>query len=307
SATWRWCCRPACARRRWRRCSAACAGRCSSGSRCSTSIAGPGCPRGTAASPGTRAFAIPAGRCASARWTRCSPAGCGRWRRSLAYDGERPEARVLDQLETILRHVADELAGWRARALKAEAELKEGAGGRGAAPAAAARPDPELRTRVADLEQENKTLRQRVEAARARVHDLLARLTFLEEQARQGGGGGRREPWRRRRGGRGRMSVKKHAVKVMIGGEEYTVRSDLPPEYTREVAAYVDQALKKVLAQGPIVEIHKAAILAALDITNELFQARKGEREVAARLAALADDLTKLLPPGKRRALVGQA
>jgi cell division protein ZapA len=97
------------------------------------------------------------------------------------------------------------------------------------------------------------------------------------------------------------VSTKKHAVKVMIGGEEYTVRSDLPPEYTREVAAYVDQALKKVLSQGPIVETHKAAILAALDITNELFQAKKGEREVAARLAALADDLTKLLPAGKRK------
>ena len=99
------------------------------------------------------------------------------------------------------------------------------------------------------------------------------------------------------------MSTKKHAVKVMIGGEEYTVRSDLPPEYTREVAGYVDQALKKVLSQGPIVEIHKAAILAALDITNELFQSRKGEREVAARLTALADDLAKLLPPEKRRAI----
>ena len=99
------------------------------------------------------------------------------------------------------------------------------------------------------------------------------------------------------------MSAKKHAVKVMIGGEEYTVRSDLPPEYTRDVAAYVDQALKKVLSQGPIVETHKAAILAALDITNELFQTKKGEREVAARLAALADDLTKLLPPGKRKTL----
>src|SRR2546421_8995435 len=79
----------------------------------------------------------------------------------------------------------------------------------------------------------------------------------------------------------------------MIGGEEYTVRSDLPPEYTREVAAYVDQALKKVLSQGPIVETHKAAILAALDITNELFQTKKGEREVVARLAALADDIDR--------------
>ncbi|HYR97858.1 MAG TPA: hypothetical protein VEO58_02520 [Gemmatimonadales bacterium] len=93
---------------------------------------------------------------------------------------------MLDQLETILRHVADELAGWRARAVKAEAELKESSGRGGAV----AKPDAETRNRVADLEQENKTLRQRVEAARGRVHDLLSRLTFLEEQAREAGGNG---------------------------------------------------------------------------------------------------------------------
>lgn len=104
------------------------------------------------------------------------------------------------------------------------------------------------------------------------------------------------------------MTAKKQSVKVMIGGDEYTVRSELPPEYTREVAGYLDQALKKVLSQGGLVETHKAAILAALDITNELFQARKGEREVAARLAALADDLEKLLPPQKRKpAVSGQS
>ena len=102
------------------------------------------------------------------------------------------------------------------------------------------------------------------------------------------------------------MSTKKHAVRVMIGGEEYTVRSDLAPEYTREVAAYLDEALKKVLSQGPLVETHKAAILAALDITNELFQAKKDQREVAARLAAVADDLAKMLPPGKRKIAVGR-
>jgi chromosome segregation ATPase len=105
----------------------------------------------------------------------------------LAYDGERADAQVLDQLEIILRHVADELAVWRARAVKAEGELKESSGRSGGA---AAKPDAETRNRVADLEQENKTLRQRVEAARLRVHDLLSRLTFLEEQARETGGNG---------------------------------------------------------------------------------------------------------------------
>ena len=48
------------------------------------------------------------------------------------------------------------------------------------------------------------------------------------------------------------MSTKKHAVKVMIGGEEYTVRSDLPPEYTREVAGFVDQALKKKVEEAQL-------------------------------------------------------
>jgi cell division protein ZapA (FtsZ GTPase activity inhibitor) len=78
------------------------------------------------------------------------------------------------------------------------------------------------------------------------------------------------------------VNPKKNAVKVMIGGEEYTVRSDLPPEYTREVAAYFDEALRKVLSQGPLVETHKAAILAGLAITDELFRSRKGRRAVGA-------------------------
>src|SRR5207245_3956230 len=50
--------------------------------------------------------------------------------------------------------------------------------------------DPETRGRVAELEQGNRTLRQRGDAARGRVHALLWRLTFLEEQARQAGGNG---------------------------------------------------------------------------------------------------------------------
>ena len=98
------------------------------------------------------------------------------------YGGERVDARALDELEGLLRAVGEELAAWRARALKAEAE-----GGGAALKPGPARPDPELRNRLADLESENKTLRGRVEAARARAHDLLGRLAFLEEQTREPG------------------------------------------------------------------------------------------------------------------------
>ena len=96
------------------------------------------------------------------------------------------------------------------------------------------------------------------------------------------------------------MTTTKNAVRVFIGGEEYTVRSELPPEYTREVAAYLDAALKRVRDTLPMVESHKAAILAALSITDELFQARRSDREVADRLSSMASDLARLLPPAKR-------
>lgn len=96
------------------------------------------------------------------------------------------------------------------------------------------------------------------------------------------------------------MNTTKNAVRVFIGGEEYTVRSEVPPEYTREVAAYLDGALRRVRDSLPMVESHKAAILAGLAITDELFQARRGDRDVADRLSTMADDLARLLPPAKR-------
>jgi cell division protein ZapA (FtsZ GTPase activity inhibitor) len=96
------------------------------------------------------------------------------------------------------------------------------------------------------------------------------------------------------------VSTTKNAVRVFIGGEEYTVRSEVPPEYTREVAAYLDAALRRVRDSLPMVESHKAAILAGLAITDELFQARRGDQEVADRLSAMAEDLSRLLPPAKR-------
>ena len=97
--------------------------------------------------------------------------------------------------------------------------------------------------------------------------------------------------------------TRKFAVKVTICDEEYTVRSELDPEYTRQVAAHVDQAIKRVLHAGPMVETHKAAILAALAITDELFESKKQQAELAAKLKAMTTDLARLLPPQKRQSI----
>jgi cell division protein ZapA len=89
-------------------------------------------------------------------------------------------------------------------------------------------------------------------------------------------------------------------VKVKIGSEEYALRSDRSEEYTRSVAQHVDRALQDVLGAGAIVESQKAAILAALAIADELFQARHTQAELSQRLERLTQELSRLLPPAKR-------
>jgi FtsZ-binding cell division protein ZapB len=85
-------------------------------------------------------------------------------------------------LEHLLQHLAEELAGWRRRTLKAEAELQElrASGG------VLAGPELNLsRQRVIELEMENQALRQRIDGAKDRLKALAGRLSFLEQQ---GGG-----------------------------------------------------------------------------------------------------------------------
>ncbi len=96
------------------------------------------------------------------------------------------------------------------------------------------------------------------------------------------------------------MSGAKQSVRVTVGGEELVVRSELPPEYTREVAAHLDEALRSIRTMMPALEAHKAAILAGLAVTDELFRARRSDEEVARRLTTMTEDLARLLPPAKR-------
>ncbi len=90
------------------------------------------------------------------------------------------------------------------------------------------------------------------------------------------------------------------AVKVTIGGQELLVSSDHPPEYTREVAGYFDAALSRIRTALPTVDAHRAAILAALAVTDELFQARRADAEAARRLEVLTEELARLVPPARR-------
>ena len=82
-------------------------------------------------------------------------------------------------------------------------------------------------------------------------------------------------------------------TRVEIAGDEYTIRTEASEAYTRECARYVDDTIKEIMSRGGLVEAHKAAILAALALADQLFQAREdaeklrsGVAEKAARLRA---------------------
>jgi cell division protein ZapA len=96
------------------------------------------------------------------------------------------------------------------------------------------------------------------------------------------------------------MSDRRSVVRVTIVGEEYAIRSDASPEHTRAVAQYVDHAIRKVMNSANVVESHKAAILAALQITDELFKARTSEEQSAAAMRSLSEEVRRWLPPAKR-------
>jgi cell division protein ZapA len=98
------------------------------------------------------------------------------------------------------------------------------------------------------------------------------------------------------------VTAKKHTVRVTILNEEYAIRSETPPEHTRAVALYLDQAIRKVMSSGAVVETNRAVVLAALQITAELFDARKSVESTDASIRDLSDYIRPLLPPSKRQA-----
>jgi cell division protein ZapA len=96
------------------------------------------------------------------------------------------------------------------------------------------------------------------------------------------------------------MSEKRSSVKVTIVGQELTIRSDASPDHTKEVAAYVDKTIRSIMNSGAVVESSRAAILAALQITDELFRARAAQRAVDDSMESLSAEVRRWLPPAKR-------
>ena len=88
-------------------------------------------------------------------------------------DSVRPE-KAFAELQTLVRHLGDELASFRRRALQAEARVKEFE-----TKSSAGTVSPQ---RIQKLEKENAELNKRLNAARTRTRQMVERVRFLRQQ-----------------------------------------------------------------------------------------------------------------------------
>ena len=85
----------------------------------------------------------------------------------------------------------------------------------------------------------------------------------------------------------------RESVIVTIGGEEFTIRTDAGAEYARRCAEHLDRAVGQVYSSGAAVEPHRAVILAALSLTDELFRARDETSQLKGKIATAAGRLAQ--------------
>jgi cell division protein ZapA (FtsZ GTPase activity inhibitor) len=87
-------------------------------------------------------------------------------------------------------------------------------------------------------------------------------------------------------------------VELTLLGQALTVRTEASEEYLRSLVAYLEERVATIRKSG-IPDSTKALLLAALDITDELFRAREDREksgELGARLGALVTLLERATP-----------
>ena len=91
------------------------------------------------------------------------------------------------------------------------------------------------------------------------------------------------------------MSDQGRVIPIDIHGQRYPIRSTLDPEYVVRLATYVDQKMRAASDSTPTGDSLRLAVLAALNIADELFRCREANEDRDGRLAERAEELERLL------------
>lgn len=89
------------------------------------------------------------------------------------------------------------------------------------------------------------------------------------------------------------MSLKN---KVIISGQEYAFKTGADPNYVQTVADYINSKMKEVESAGVDTSSQlRIAVLAAMNITAELFECRKKKDEVIDKVESKARAISEYI------------
>lgn len=89
--------------------------------------------------------------------------------------------------------------------------------------------------------------------------------------------------------------MQSESVTVTIFGREYTLKGDTDQDYVRQVADFVDQRMREVAKSSAVASTAKVAILAAVNIADELLREQQKRLEAMATLEDRSVQIAGLL------------
>ena len=87
----------------------------------------------------------------------------------------------------------------------------------------------------------------------------------------------------------------KNFVRVEILGREFTVKSDEGEDRIRKIAEYVNEKLKKIAENTKTISTLNMAILAAMEIANEYFEAIEGHNDLTRKVEKIEKESGRLI------------
>ena len=92
------------------------------------------------------------------------------------------------------------------------------------------------------------------------------------------------------------MALNPKVLKVKILGQDYVVRSSAGQKYLNEVSAYVNEKMEEIMASGiDDSQQLRIAVLAAMNITDELFSFKKEKEKFVNKVEAKTRAITEFI------------
>ncbi len=90
------------------------------------------------------------------------------------------------------------------------------------------------------------------------------------------------------------MGSADESVRVNICGEEYSIKTDVDVETTKQIAEFVNQKMMELKRNSSIRDNLKVAVLSALNIAGELYEYKEKCEDAENKLSNIQNKATNL-------------